>query len=229
MAEELSPLYRLYCDSGDLDAFTEGFLLLGRDRYNTTPKNGFGIWRQLVTNRGATFGEKFQIAVNLQRLDTWKWQRKIMDKVLLLLLADLVPQIDPARERSTIRMLSFYSVRRHLSTDDYEKKFQTLLEKYVALPVVQKNLTCGELNHTLDNHILALGHSAPEPTFVLYAETEASAVLGKRDGGITIRLSLETLEVPSQCMNDLEAQQLLRESNQDLASRRRRPALLWTS
>jgi hypothetical protein len=42
-------------------------------------------------------------------------------------------------------MLSFYSVRRHLSTDDYEKKFQTLLEKYVALPVVQKNLTCGEL------------------------------------------------------------------------------------
>jgi hypothetical protein len=59
---------------------------------------------------------------------------------------DLVPQIDaPARERSTIRMLRFYSVRRHLSTDDYEKKFQTLLEKYVALPVVQKNLTCGEL------------------------------------------------------------------------------------
>ncbi len=36
-------------------------------------------------------------------------------------------------------MLNFYSVRRHLSTDDYEKKFQTLLEKYVALPVVQKN------------------------------------------------------------------------------------------
>jgi hypothetical protein len=107
---------------------------------------------------------------------------------------ELVPQIDgPARERSTVRMLSFYSVPRHLSTDDYETKFQTLLEKYVALPVVQKNLTCGELvrrsltsayratiwhcfkwlqNYTLDDYLLALGHSAPKPTFVLYAESE---------------------------------------------------------
>jgi hypothetical protein len=86
-------------------------------------------------------------------------------------------------------MLSFYSVPCHLSTDDYEKKFQTLLEKYVALPVVQKNLTCGELvwrsltpayratiGHCFkwlqNQNLLALGHSAPEPTFVLYAESE---------------------------------------------------------
>lgn len=42
--------------------------------------------------------------------------------------------------QNPVRILGIYKVPTHLSHDEYVKNFHTFVEKYVALPAIQKNL-----------------------------------------------------------------------------------------
>ncbi|KAJ6562218.1 hypothetical protein B0H19DRAFT_1233922, partial [Mycena capillaripes] len=88
------------------------------------------------------------------------------------LAADVVPKIDNPTPRDRIHLICVYKASPNVSPD-HDQKFDAMLDNFVALPGLQKNVVNFEMwrnNKSLDDHIRAFGYSAAGSTFVQRAD-----------------------------------------------------------
>ncbi|KAJ7690884.1 hypothetical protein B0H17DRAFT_1201453 [Mycena rosella] len=114
--------------------------------------------------------------------------------------ADVVPKINRnVSTQNPVHILGIYKVPTHLSRDEYGQKFHAFVEKYIALPAIQKNLVRYEVwqqNDAVGDRMQDLGHPVSEPTFLVRAESE-------------------TLDHVIEYLNDPQARKLVQEAKQD--------------
>ncbi|KAJ7288872.1 hypothetical protein C8J57DRAFT_1281464 [Mycena rebaudengoi] len=88
---------------------------------------------------------------------------------------DVVQKIDHPTTQHGIHSIGIYTVPAHLSLDEYGQKFHRVVENFLALPAVKKNLLKYELwlqKDVLNEHGSALGFPTPEPIFIIRAESQ---------------------------------------------------------
>ncbi|KAJ7436904.1 hypothetical protein B0H11DRAFT_2108983 [Mycena galericulata] len=117
--------------------------------------------------------------------------------------ADAVPKINKnVSTQNPVHILGIYQVPPHLSRDEYGQKFQAFVEKYIALPAIQKNLVRYEVwqqNDAVGDRMHRdLGHPVSEPIFLVRAESE-------------------TLDHVIEYLNDPQARKLVQDAKQDFS------------
>ncbi|KAJ7445412.1 hypothetical protein FB451DRAFT_1292782 [Mycena latifolia] len=114
--------------------------------------------------------------------------------------ADVVVKINRnVATQNPVCITGIYKVPTHLSRDEYGAKFHAFVEKYTALPAIQKNLIRYEVwqqNDAVGDRMQDLGHPVSEPTFLVRAESE-------------------TLDHVIEYLNDSQARKLVQGAKQD--------------
>ncbi|KAJ7205966.1 hypothetical protein GGX14DRAFT_397247 [Mycena pura] len=116
--------------------------------------------------------------------------------------ADVAPKINRnvTSTQKPVRIVGIYKVPTHLSRDEYGQKFHAFVEKYIALPAIQKNLVRYEVwqqNDAVGDRMMQnLAHPVSEPTFLVRAESE-------------------TLDHVIEYLNDPQARKLVQDAKQD--------------
>ncbi|KAJ7817737.1 hypothetical protein B0H14DRAFT_2841530 [Mycena olivaceomarginata] len=90
---------------------------------------------------------------------------------------DVVPKLGSPTSRDNAHSIGVYKVPRHLSVEEYTKRFHAVIDSWVGLPSTKEhgakyevwlpNLSAGY------DEFQNLGFATPEPTFFIHAQSEA--------------------------------------------------------